>query len=104
MAQVIRAGYEHITSGPSPSEEPDEIDLADLVSGGESDTVEFKSTLRVNLHTGKNDRNIEQAVLKTLAGFLNAKGGTLVVGVADNGTPLGLESDGFDTKTAWHCT
>ena len=106
MAQVIRAGYERLTSGPAPSEEPDDIDLADLVAGGESDTVEFKSSLRVNLHTGKHDRNIEQAALKTLAGFLNAKGGTLVVGVADNGAPLGLESDGFDSedRMALHLT
>ena len=33
-------------------------------------------------------------VLKTLAGFLNSpKGGTLLIGVADNGEILGLEKD-----------
>ncbi len=98
MAQVIRAGYERLTSGPAGSQESDGIDLAELVASGESDTVEFKSTLRINLHTGKSDRNIEQSALKTLAGFLNTKGGTLVVGVADNGNPLGLESDGFENE------
>ena len=37
----------------------------------------------------------DAAILKSIAGFLNAKGGTLIVGVADNGTPVGLEKDGF---------
>jgi predicted HTH transcriptional regulator len=32
-------------------------------------------------------------VAKTVAGFLNAQGGTLVIGVADDGTLLGIEPD-----------
>ena len=37
---------------------------------------------------------METAVLKTVAAFLNSReGGTLLIGVADNGSPLGLESD-----------
>ena len=39
-------------------------------------------------------RVIEAAVLKTVAAFLNNReGGTLLVGVADDGTALGLEPD-----------
>lgn len=47
---------------------------------------------------------MEYAVLRTLAGFLNNGGGTLVVGVADDGNALGLAVDGFenDDKTALH--
>jgi predicted HTH transcriptional regulator len=34
-----------------------------------------------------------------IAGFLNSpKGGTLIVGVADKGETLGLDSDGFDNE------
>ncbi len=37
---------------------------------------------------------IETAVLKTIAAFLNSReGGTLLIGVADDGTVLGLEPD-----------
>jgi predicted HTH transcriptional regulator len=34
-------------------------------------------------------------VLKTIAGFLNAHGGTLMIGVDDDGKVLGLAADGF---------
>ncbi len=69
-----------------------------LIGEGESGKLEFKSTLRCNLHTGKFDKRMENAVLKTLAAFLNASGGVLMVGVDDEGNPLGLEVDGFSNE------
>ena len=36
---------------------------------------------------------MEETLLKTVAGFWNAAGGTLLVGVADDGTVLGLDAD-----------
>ena len=36
---------------------------------------------------------LEQTVLKTLAGLANHQGGSLLIGVDDNGMPLGLEKD-----------
>ena len=41
-----------------------EADLNSLVAQGESDRVEFKSTLRWNLHTNKPDKRIEKRVLE----------------------------------------
>jgi CheY-like chemotaxis protein len=72
--------------------------LRQVVSNGESDTVEFKSTLRFNLHSGKPDKKMENSCLKTIAAFLNSNGGLLLVGVDDSGTPLGLESDNFKNE------
>ena len=95
MSDVIREAYKRLIEAegqPPPALEPD---LDELIERGESDKVEFKSTLRMNLHTGKEDKQMELAVLKTLAGFLNMAGGTLIIGVADDGNPLGLEADGF---------
>ena len=70
--------------------------LEQMVAQGEGLYTEFKSTLRVNLHTGEKDKRMEHAVLKTITGFLNSdEGGTLIVGVADNGDALGLASDKF---------
>ena len=60
--------------------------------------AEFKASLRVNLHTGQNDPKMEHAVLKTLAAFLNSKGGTLFVGVNDAGELIGLEADKFSSE------
>ncbi len=73
-------------------------ELEQLVDSGESDGVEFKSTLRVNLHTGKVDKKIENVCLKTVAAFLNSAGGMLLIGVDDAGCSLGLASDGFKNE------
>lgn len=99
MAAIIREGYQSLTPGYRESEANcADLDIDELVSGGEGDEVEFKSTLRVNMHTGKVDRRMENAILKTLAGFLNSHGGTLIVGVSDDGTPIGIETDGFPNE------
>lgn len=67
----------------------------EIIARGESHHVEFKSTLRLNLHTQKNDPSITHASLKTVAAFLNSSGGTLLVGVRDDGSIEGIETDGF---------
>ena len=67
--------------------------VADLVRAGESARVEFKSSARYNRHSGKRDERLEKAVAKTVAGFLNADGGVLLIGVADDGSIAGLEDD-----------
>jgi predicted HTH transcriptional regulator len=71
------------------------ISIEDLIEAGEGIHVEFKSTLRVNLHTGEKDPRMELACLKTIAGFLNSHGGTLIVGVSDDGETVGISVDGF---------
>jgi predicted HTH transcriptional regulator len=60
--------------------------------------VEFKSTLRTNLHIDAKDPRIELPALKTLAGFLDTSSGTLIVGVADDGVPVRIDIDGFPNK------
>ncbi len=72
-----------------------EAELSRLLQTGESDQVEFKSTLRWNLHTDKTDKKIENACLKTVAAFLNTDTGVLFIGVDDEGNVLGLEKDRF---------
>lgn len=69
-----------------------------LVKEGESEKLEFKSTLRYNLHTEKPDKRMENACLKTLAAYLNSGGGVLVVGVDDEGKALGLDADKFPNE------
>ena len=98
MAKVIEAAWNRLT-GDLPAGEPAaSLSVADLIAQGESGAVEFKSTLRTNLHTGQPDDKIQLSALKTIAGFLNAKGGTLLIGVADNGDVLGIGSDNFPNE------
>ena len=73
-----------------------------LIKEGEGKNVEFKSTLRTNLHTKKIDKAMEHSVLKTINAYLNSTGGTLLVGVSDKGELLGLENDEFQNEDAMH--
>ena len=98
IAQVIAEGYQTLVAEPEVEMEAEQPDLSQLVLHGESEAVEFKSTLRISLHTGNKDPRMELGVLKTLAGFLNTNGGTLIVGVADDGTPVGVEVDRFPNE------
>ena len=72
--------------------------LRSLIDSGESEILEFKSTLRWNLKSGKPGKEIELACLKTLAGFMNSEGGTLLVGVEDNGQIMGIGADNFQNE------
>ena len=69
-------------------------DLATIIRQGEGPLLEFKSSLRWDMQEQRTNRNLENVVLKTLAGFFNSHvGGTLLIGVADNGEIIGLEHD-----------
>ncbi len=98
MAQIIREGYQILKGVSAPQFASEEFDLITALRSGESDSVEFKSTLRINLHTGVADKRIELAVLKTLAGFLNTNGGTLIIGISDDGTTVGIKMDDFPSE------
>jgi hypothetical protein len=70
-----------------------EPDVAKLLMEDEHDRLEFKSSLRFDYKTGNVSKELEKAVMKTVAAFLNSKGGYLVVGVSDARKPLGLAND-----------
>lgn len=73
-------------------------DVRSLVAGGEGARLEFKSTVRRNLKTGKNSKDIELAWLKGAVAFMNSDGGTVLIGVADDGTLRGVEDDEFGSE------
>ena len=68
-------------------------DILTLIASGESGNLEFKSSLRWDLKKNEKNRILESVILKTLAGFMNGEGGTLLVGVADDGEIVGIEND-----------
>jgi hypothetical protein len=98
IARVIQRAWEELTKNEPEAPIAKAPSVADLVAGGETDGVEFKSTLRTNLHTGQSDEKIQLSALKTIAGFLNNNGGTLLIGVADDGEVLGLDADNFPNE------
>ncbi len=69
-----------------------------LIEAGESSSLEFKASARWDLKEDKHNPALEEVVVKTVAGFLNGQGGTLLIGVDDSGGVLGLAKDYERTK------
>jgi hypothetical protein len=70
-----------------------EANIETMIVQGESDQLEFKSSLSWSYRGNQIDKRLESVVLKTIAAFANADGGKLIIGVDDEGTVLGLERD-----------
>ena len=90
IAQAINDYMESLLHEPLKPSRPT---LAELVQKEEGPTLEFKSTLRYDLRINRVNMELEKAVAKTIAGFLNSEGGTLLVGVEDNNALIGIEAD-----------
>jgi len=72
---------------------PGDPEILSLIEQGESAELEFKSTVRWDLREGKKSPELEAVIRYTVAGFLNAHGGTLLIGVGDDGSIIGLQPD-----------
>jgi hypothetical protein len=91
--------YRELT--PSTPPPPAELDLASveellavLRQGEEDRRVEAKETARWDTKQEKKNPALEEVVLKAIAGFANAEGGDLLIGVeARTGTIRGLDRD-----------
>ncbi|OQY25732.1 MAG: hypothetical protein B6I37_00335 [Desulfobacteraceae bacterium 4572_35.2] len=74
-------------------------DLTALISHGENDRVEFKSSFRWDHKQNGVNKALEHSVLKTIAAFMNSEGGCLLIGINDDGEAVGLEKDFTTLKT-----
>ena len=74
-----------------------EDQILGMIRKGESKHLEFKETFSKDTKTGKKEKYIEKSSLKNIVGFLNADGGTLLIGVSDSGEVKGVNDDFFDS-------
>jgi len=65
----------------------------DIIKSGESAVLEFKSSFRWDLKLCQINKGLEQVSIKVVLSFLNTEGGTLLIGVGDDGSILGIEND-----------
>jgi hypothetical protein len=68
-------------------------DLPTVLAAGEGETVEFKTSARWDVHKKCVNKSLAFVVVKTIAGFLNHEGGSLLLGVDDEGIVVGLKAD-----------
>ncbi len=101
IADVVRAAFDGLRTGQLPEEEerlkpvvgPLDWSLEDLLAEMETEQVEFKSSAYYSYRPDVPESVIVDSVIKTVAGFLNAGGGTLAIGIADDGEILGIQPD-----------
>lgn len=90
LSKALNEFLEGITS---TEETTTPVTIEEMIAEGESDELEFKSSLRWDLREGCLNKKLEEVIQKTVAAFANSDGGTLLIGVADDGEVLGLDND-----------
>lgn len=90
LAQELTTFLENITK---TSDTEVETSIEDLIAEGESADLEFKSSMRWSYDEAALNKKLEDVILKSIAAFSNSTGGTLLIGVRDDGEILGLDND-----------
>jgi len=75
---------------PKPAEESD---ISKLLHRKEDQRLEYKSSFRWDIRQDQQNSVMEEIIMKELCSFLNSGGGNLLIGVNDDGDPIGLEKD-----------
>jgi type I restriction enzyme R subunit len=70
----------------------------ELIKRGESKTLAFEPSMGGADPAGRPDETARQAVLQTIAAFLNTDGGDLLIGVQKDRSVIGLERDGYRSE------
>ena len=68
-------------------------DIINLITQEEGTHLEFKSSLRYDRDTKQRNQALEMVVLKTICAFMNAEGGTLLIGLSDDNQVIGIDED-----------
>lgn len=95
LQQLVLAAYLPMIQNRAKLAWQEHVAIAGLLGPDkESATLEYKSTLRTAKDSGEVVKVLETSCLKTIAAFMNSReGGTLLIGVADDGTVHGLDTD-----------
>ncbi|MFF3338666.1 HsdR family type I site-specific deoxyribonuclease [Streptomyces flavidovirens] len=72
---------------------PELRSVEELIENDEDYAVEFRASARFDLSENKPNKAMEDAIVKTVAGFLNSDGGTLLIGVGPDRQVVGLAHD-----------
>lgn len=72
-----------------------EQDIKRIINNHENKTVELKSTFSKCMKNQQPPDKIRASALRAISGFMNSLGGTLLIGVADDRSILGIEADGY---------
>jgi hypothetical protein len=92
--RLMASGINEFMDALIAEEEPERlVTIEDLIAKGESLGIEYKGSLRWDYRQNCVNKALTKSVVKTLAAFLNSQGGTLLIGVRDDGEVVGLDRD-----------
>ena len=97
---IARKINEYMQALVTEPEVAHERPIQELIGMGESATLQFKSTLQWDVVQNQVNKSLRKQVTKTVAAFLNSEGGTLVIGVEDDGKAYGLDRDLASTENS----
>lgn len=89
LAEQVRGIVQERTELPAVLSSP----LPALIAAGESEFVEFKASLMWDYRKQAVNKELHEPVMKNLVGFMNARGGLLLIGVNDEGEIAGIDPD-----------
>lgn len=83
-----------------------EDDIFEFIKSGETKHIEFKSSFQTDIEYGGKipPNTLREAAMKEICAFINTKGGTLLIGITDNGDILGIEEDNFKSRDKYLLT
>lgn len=90
IAKSINDFLEDLDSEP----EEEKYDLESLIKRGENYRIEFKETFLWDVHREQPNKDLKEEVAKEVCAFANSEGGTLIIGVEDDGKQVkGIDRD-----------
>ena len=89
VAEQIRGMIQEETTLPGVLDRP----LPALIAAGEGEFIEFKASLMWDYRKQSVNKELYEPVMKNVVGFMNGRGGLLLIGVDDEGAIIGIEPD-----------
>ncbi len=76
-----------------PKADENKKNIKEIIKHGENQTFEFKASFLWDTKKKAPNKDIQHSVMKTITGFMNTQGGTLLIGINDKKEVVGLEND-----------
>lgn len=95
-SELLRICDKIVRTSPKEPQTFDELaglSVVDLIKSGETDILEFKSSMIWDYEKEQKNKLMAMIVAKVISSFMNSNGGILVVGVDNDKNIIGLDKD-----------
>lgn len=93
LEKILVDIYDQIGDLENKSNNNQKSEIDKYLIEGENEKLEFKASFKWSIKDNGPSKELEKPIAKTIAAFLNSKGGILLIGINDNGSIFGIEKD-----------